>query len=100
MRIALMVVRIFFKAIVYFIQISYCGHSKKVTFEQTYRIIQNAAKNANRAGRVTERKISLKKMGLFSFQIIKECLMYLHFLQRRLGHLLLYLRRRQRICLL
>ena len=53
MRIALMVVRIFFKAIVYFIQISYCGHSKKVTFEQTYRIIQNAAKNANRAGRVT-----------------------------------------------
>ncbi len=53
MRIALMVVRIFFKAIVYFIQISYCGHSRKVTFEQTYRIIQNAAKNANRAGRVT-----------------------------------------------
>ena len=53
MRIALMVVRIFFKAIVYFVQISYCGHSRKVTFEQAYRIIQNAAKNANRAGRVT-----------------------------------------------
>ena len=53
MRIALMVVRIFFKAIVYFIQISYCGHSRKVTFEQAYRIIQNAARNANRAGRVT-----------------------------------------------
>ena len=53
MRIALMVFRLFFKAIGYVAQISYCGLSKKVSLEKTYRIIQNAARNANRAGRVT-----------------------------------------------
>ena len=99
MRIALMVVRIFFKAIVYFVQISYCGHSRKVTFEQAYRIIQNAAKNANRAGRVTV-EISQGRMGIFSIRTIRECLMYLRFLQPHPDRLPLYLRRKQQICLL
>lgn len=53
MRIALMVIRLFFKAIYHFIKICWCGWSKKVSFEQAYRVVQNAAKDANRAGRVT-----------------------------------------------
>lgn len=53
MRIALMVIRLFFKAIYYFLKICWCGRSKKVSFEEAYSVIQKAAKDANRAGRVT-----------------------------------------------
>lgn len=53
MRIALMVIRLFFKAIYHFIKICWCGRSSKVTFEEAYRVIQKAARDANRAGRVT-----------------------------------------------
>lgn len=53
MRIALMVFRLFFKAIYYFSHIWWCGISKKVSFEESYRWIQRAATDANRAGRVT-----------------------------------------------
>lgn len=53
MRIALMVIRLFFKALYHFIKICWCGWSKKVSLEKAYFIIQKAARDANRAGRVT-----------------------------------------------
>lgn len=53
MRIALMVIRLFFKAIYHFIKICWCGWSDKVTLEEAYQVIQKAARDANRAGRVT-----------------------------------------------
>ena len=53
MRIALMVGRLFFKAFYYFFHIWWCGISKKISFEESYRWVQRAAIDANRAGRVT-----------------------------------------------
>lgn len=53
MRIALMVIRLFFKAIYHFIKICWCSWSSKVTVEEAYGVIRKAAIDANRAGRVT-----------------------------------------------
>lgn len=52
MRIALMVLRLIFKAPFYFFQIWWCGKSKKVTLEEAYAVIKKVTKAANRAGRV------------------------------------------------
>lgn len=53
MRIALMVIRLFFKAVYYFAKICWCSISDKVSVEEAYQVIQKAARDANRAGRVT-----------------------------------------------
>lgn len=52
MRIALMVLRLIFKAPFYFLQIWWCGKSKKVTLDEAYAVIKKVTKAANRAGRV------------------------------------------------
>ena len=52
MRIALMVLRLIFKAPYYFLQIWWCGKSKKVTLEEAYAVVKKVTINANRAGRV------------------------------------------------
>ncbi len=52
MRIALMVLRLIFKAPFYFFQIWWCGKSKKVTLDEAYAVIKKVTKAANRAGRV------------------------------------------------
>lgn len=53
MRIALMVLRLIYKAPYYLFQIWWCGKSKKVTPEEAYAVVKKVTKNANRAGRVT-----------------------------------------------
>lgn len=52
MRIALMVLRLIFKAPYYFFQIWWCGKNKKVTLEEAYAVVKKVTINANRAGRV------------------------------------------------
>lgn len=52
MRIALMVLRLIFKAPYYFLQIWWCGKSKKVTLEEAYAVVKKVTINANHAGRV------------------------------------------------
>ena len=53
MRIALMVVRLFWKVPYYFLKIWWCGISNKISYENSFWEIQKITKKANRAGRVT-----------------------------------------------
>lgn len=53
MRIALMVVRLFWKVPYYFLKIWWCGISNKISYENSFWAIQKITKKASRAGRVT-----------------------------------------------
>lgn len=53
MRIALMVIRLFFKVPYYFLLIWRCGISDKISYEEAFWKIKKVTKKANRAGRVT-----------------------------------------------
>lgn len=53
MRIALMVSRMFFRAIVYVIKMGWYGKHDKYTEEQRYGLVRKATLQANKAGRVT-----------------------------------------------
>ena len=53
MRIALTVVRLFWKVPYYFLKIWWCGISNKISYENSFWEIQKITKKANRAGRVT-----------------------------------------------
>lgn len=53
MRIALMILRLFFVAPYYLFRIWWCGKSKKVSFEEAFGFIKMVTKKANHAGRVT-----------------------------------------------
>jgi 1-acyl-sn-glycerol-3-phosphate acyltransferase len=53
MRIALMVSRMFFRAIGFVIKIGWYGKHDKYTEEQRYSLVQRATRQANKAGRVT-----------------------------------------------
>lgn len=53
MRIALMVIRLFWIAPYYFLKIWWCGISKKISFEESFEFIKKVTKKANHAGRVT-----------------------------------------------
>lgn len=52
MRIALMVIRLFWIVPYYFIKIWWCGISSKISYEESFRFIKKATKKANHAGRV------------------------------------------------
>ncbi len=52
-RIALMVFRLFFKAIYYFIRIWWCSIRKDISYEEGFRCAKTATIAANKAGRVT-----------------------------------------------
>ncbi|MCM1135172.1 MAG: 1-acyl-sn-glycerol-3-phosphate acyltransferase [Clostridium sp.] len=52
MRIALMVIRLFWKAPFYLLQIWWCGISNKISYEKSFALIQKVTKKANCAGRV------------------------------------------------
>lgn len=52
MRIALMVIRMFFKAIYYLIVISWCGNHDNISLETGFKWCQKATIQANKAGRV------------------------------------------------
>lgn len=52
-RIALMVVRLFWKVPYYFLKIWWCGINDKISYEKSFQAIQNITRKANRAGRVT-----------------------------------------------
>lgn len=53
MRIALMVIRLFWIAPYYLLKIWWCGISSKITYEESFWFIQKVTKRANHAGRVT-----------------------------------------------
>lgn len=53
MRIALMVIRLFWKVPYYLLKIWWCGISGKISFEDSFRVVQSVTRKANRAGRVT-----------------------------------------------
>ena len=50
MRIALMVLRLFWVAPYYVLRIWWCGISKKISFPQAFDYIKMVTKKANRAG--------------------------------------------------
>lgn len=52
-RIALMVVRLFWKVPYYFLKIWWYGINDKISYEKSFQAIQNITRKANRAGRVT-----------------------------------------------
>lgn len=52
-RIAMMVLRLFFKAPYYFFQIWRCGKNPKITLEEAYACVKKVTIAANRAGKVT-----------------------------------------------
>ena len=53
MRIALMVIRLFWIAPYYLLRIWWCGISSKISFEESFQFIKKVTKRANQAGRVT-----------------------------------------------
>lgn len=53
MRIALMIVRLFWKAPYYFFRIWWCSISDKISYEESFALIKKVTKKANHAGRVT-----------------------------------------------
>ncbi|NLE03677.1 MAG: 1-acyl-sn-glycerol-3-phosphate acyltransferase [Crenarchaeota archaeon] len=60
MRIALMVFRMFFRAIYYLIQIDRYGKSDKYTEEQRFLLLKKTTTEANKAGRVTIKSYGLE----------------------------------------
>ena len=53
MRIALMVIRLFWKAPYYFFRIWWCSVSSRISYEESFAYIKKVTKKANHAGRVT-----------------------------------------------
>ena len=53
MRIALMVLKLFWKVPYYFLSIWWCSKSNKISYEKSFWTIQKITRKANRAGRVT-----------------------------------------------
>lgn len=53
MRIAMMVIRLFWAAPYYLLRIWWCGISSKISFEESFQFIKKVTKKANHAGRVT-----------------------------------------------
>ncbi|MDE6891432.1 MAG: 1-acyl-sn-glycerol-3-phosphate acyltransferase [Lachnospiraceae bacterium] len=53
MRIALMVVKLFWKVPYYFLKIWWCGINDKISYDKSFWAIQKITRKANRAGRVT-----------------------------------------------
>ncbi len=51
-RIAMMVMRLFLKAPIYFMQIWWCGKKKHITMEESYACVKKVTIAANRAGKV------------------------------------------------
>ena len=62
MRIALMVLRLFWVAPYYVLRIWWCGISKKISFPQAFDYIKMVTKKANRAGRVTVEAYGLENL--------------------------------------
>ncbi|NBJ94181.1 lysophospholipid acyltransferase family protein [Parablautia muri] len=52
MRIALMVIRLFFQVPYYLFQVWWCGVSKKISYDEAFWLIKKVTKKANHAGRV------------------------------------------------
>lgn len=62
MRIALMVIRLLFKAPYYLFKIWYCGISDKISYEESFQMIKKVTKKANHAGRVTIKAYGLENL--------------------------------------
>lgn len=62
MRIALMVVRMFFRAIYYLIQIDRYGKNDKYTEEQRFLLLKRTTTEANKAGRVTIKSFGIENI--------------------------------------
>lgn len=62
MRIALMVISAFFKAIYYFIKIWWCGIRDSISFEEGYSVCRKGVFMANKAGRVTIEAIGVENI--------------------------------------
>lgn len=62
MRIAMMVIRLFWAVPYYFFQIWWCGVSNKISFEEAFEIIKKITKKANRAGKVTIESYGLENI--------------------------------------
>lgn len=62
MRIALMVLRLFFKVPYYFYRIWYCGINKNVSYEKSFELCKHVTKKANAAGRVTIKVIGVENI--------------------------------------
>lgn len=61
-RIAMMVIRLFFKAPLYFFQIWRCGKKKDITMEEAYACVKKVTIAANRAGKVTIESYGLENI--------------------------------------
>lgn len=83
MRIALMIIRLFWRAPYYFLKIWWCSISNKVSYEESFAIIKKVTQKANRAGRVTIEAYGLENIpeedGFIFFRTIRDYLMYLYF---------------------
>ena len=62
MRIALMVIRLFWIAPYYLIRIWWCGVSRKISVEESFQFIKKVTKKANHAGRVTIETYGIENM--------------------------------------
>lgn len=62
MRIALMVLRLFFKVPYYLIRIWWCGKNRKASYAESFEFIKKVTKKANRAGRVTIESYGLENI--------------------------------------
>lgn len=62
MRIALMVIRLFWKIPYYFFKVWWCGVSNRITFEESFELIKKLTKKANHAGRVTIESYGLENI--------------------------------------
>lgn len=62
MRIALMVIRLFFLVPYYFFKIWWCGVNNKISFEESFELIKKITKKANHAGRVTIESYGLENI--------------------------------------
>lgn len=62
MRIALMVIRLFFLVPYYFFKIWWCGINNKISFEESFELIKKITKKANHAGRVTIESYGLENI--------------------------------------
>lgn len=62
MRIALMVIRLFFLVPYYFFKIWWCGVNNNISFEESFELIKKITKKANHAGRVTIESYGLENI--------------------------------------
>ena len=62
MRIALMVIRLFFMVPYYFFKIWWCGVNNNISFEESFELIKKITKKANHAGRVTIESYGLENI--------------------------------------